>query len=75
MEPLQFEPIFDNTACHAEGCQQLYSRYVTLYGKYVAAVSANHGLVAVNKELSNHEKCRIEILEADVKVIDRKSVV
>ena len=43
---------------------------MTLYGKYVAAVSANHGLVAVNKELSNHERCRIEILEADVKVMN-----
>lgn len=39
-----------------------------LYGKYVGVVAANHGLVAINSELNNHQKCRIEILEAEVKV-------
>ena len=68
MEPVQFEPIGDNTACNAEGCQHLYSMYTALYGTYVGVVMANHGLVAVNKELNNHKQCKIDLLQEELRV-------
>ena len=68
MGRVKCEIIHDNTACSAEDCQLVYTNYMTLYEKYTEAVEANHVLVGENKVLENHIQCRMEIMEAELRV-------